>query len=524
MKQNFYFCKFSTRFLLSALCLFTFGGAFSQSTFGYKYGVTAGSGWYHPLEKTYDGGYVAIGFEETGVNNYDFFLFKVNENGDTLWAKTFGGPMNDWGFTVHETSDHGFILMGTTISFGAGNIDALLVKTDSTGNVTWSKSYGGPEEDHGRNAIQTSDGGFLLAGQTFSFGALFGDAFLIKTDAAGDTLWTKMYGGSQGDAAWSMVETSQHAYVILGATNSFGFFSPAAIYLAAADQNGNFAWTKTFSDSTTHGGFVIDKTSDGGFIISGDAANGGEDAYLLKLDSLGDMEWNKTYGKSYSDLAYTCRETNDHGFILTGLTTNPSTTFTDLLIIKTDSSGTMMWNNTIGDTAYERGLGIEETSDGGYMISGEIYSQKKIYVLKTDSLGRTGCNESPAQLTEGVPATQISFPPTVFTNGNFIVTDDILTTRQGTSVQLQCSGNSIGENSSAQNFIHIFPNPSSGTVSIVSESEIDELNIYNAMGQLICHSRPGKKTYALVPECRGVYFLSVQTRTGITTQKVIVQD
>jgi hypothetical protein len=173
-----------------------------------------------------------------GAGSADIFLIKTYANGNIIWAKTYGGTNSDEAYSVHQTSDGGYIVAGATYSFGAGNYDIFLMKTDANGNVIWAKTYGGTSTDYAYSVQQTSDGGYIVAGYTASFGAGSGDIFLIKTDANGNVQWAKTYGGIGWDLAYSVQQTSDGGYIVAGLTISFGAGN-YDIFLIKTDANGN---------------------------------------------------------------------------------------------------------------------------------------------------------------------------------------------------------------------------------------------------------------------------------------------
>ncbi|MFZ8835339.1 MAG: hypothetical protein ACO2O5_14280, partial [Candidatus Caldipriscus sp.] len=148
--------------------------------------------------------------------------YSHNPMSATYFAKTYGGTDDDGAYSVQQTSDGGYIVAGYTASFGAGSWDIFLIKTDANGNIQWAKTYGGTDEDRAHSVQQTSDGGYIVAGVTFSFGTGYSDAFLVKTDANGNIVWAKTYGGTYSDYAYSVQQTSDGGYIVAGHTNSFG--------------------------------------------------------------------------------------------------------------------------------------------------------------------------------------------------------------------------------------------------------------------------------------------------------------
>jgi hypothetical protein len=189
------------------------------------------------VQQTSDGGYIVAGYTYSfGAGGDDIFLIKTYANGNLQWAKTYGGTWDDWARSVRQTSDGGYIVAGFTGSFGAGGDDIFLIKTDANGNISWAKTYGGTYSDYAYSVQQTSDGGYIVAGYTYSFGAGDYDIFLIKTDANGNVQWAKTYGGTSDDWAFSVQQISDGGYIVAGYTGSFGV---GGAFLVKTDANGN---------------------------------------------------------------------------------------------------------------------------------------------------------------------------------------------------------------------------------------------------------------------------------------------
>ncbi len=314
---------------------------------------------------------------------------------DTLWTRTFGGFENDFCWSVEQTSDGGFILGGTTLSFGAFQEDMYLVKTDAQGSQEWFKIIGGLGQDHCNSVQQTSDGGYILGGGTSSFGVDLGDFYLIKTDANGDTVWTQAFGEDElFENCTSVSQTADGGY-IAGGDRLDTLTKESEIYLVKVDALGNLEWELTFSMSTGDFCKSVQQTADGGYVLGGttDAfgANHGE-MYLLKIDHLGNQEWVRTYGGAYPDLCKAIQQTTDGGFILGGHTLPLEGRSSDLYVVKTDPLGNAEWERTYGDYACCEYLNsLQQTTDGGYILAGDCVADTitfyQINVVKIDDQG-----------------------------------------------------------------------------------------------------------------------------------------
>jgi predicted secreted protein len=316
------------------------------------------------------------------------------------WEQTYGGTKSQEAFCVIQTSDGGYALAGFTESYGAGAANFWLVKTDASGNEQWTRTYGGSKDDEARCVIQTSDGGYALAGYTTSFGAGGADFWLVKTDARGNELWAKTYGGPGDDVAYSVVQTSDGGYALAGYTTLAA--GNTNYWLVRTDSDGNEVWNKTFGGGGDDVCYSMIKTDDGGFALAGKTSSfsiGFSDLWLVKTDAYGNEIWNQTYGGYFDNLAYSVIQTSDEGYALAGTTDAAGAGGVDMFLVKANSTGDEAWNKTYGGPGYEEAWSVVQTKpDGGYALGGSTTSYgaggSDFWLVKTDSNGNTLWNQT----------------------------------------------------------------------------------------------------------------------------------
>jgi len=269
---------------------------------------------------------------------------KFDSSGELSWAKTVGGTNHDRSNSAFQTSDGGYISAGWTNSFGAGYDDLFLVKFDSLGEVSWAKTVGGVNYDEGSSVFQTSDGGYIVTGYTESFGAGSFDFVFLRFDSAGNLSWAKTVGGIGDDKGFSVSQTSDGGYIVTGYTGSYGAGS-LDLFLLRFDSEGNLSWAKTVGGTGDDRGYSVSQTSDGGYIVTGYTESFGAGAYdfwLLKFDSSGELSWVKTVGGTGNDGGYLVSQTSDSGYIITGETNSFGAGGFDTLLLKFNSSGNIL--------------------------------------------------------------------------------------------------------------------------------------------------------------------------------------
>lgn len=322
------------------------------------------------VQQTRDGGYVAVGY--TG-NTYsaDAWLIKTDADGNGS-IKSLGSSR--FALSVQQTDDDGYIIAGQTTD----SEDAWLMKVDADGNPGWEKTFGGSSMDRASSAQQTNDGGYIVAGWTNSYGAGQDDGWLIKTDANGivEDDWPKTFGGPGGDEFYKVQQTPDDGYIIVGVTKSFGAGNWDG-WLIKTDADGNEDWSETFGWASEDWTVSLDQTLDGGYIIAGWTSwygAGHNDVWLIKTDADGNAEWDKTFGGPNYDRANSVQQTADGGYIIAGWNSSYGAGSDDVWLIKTDSNGNKLWDKTFGGPNLDRANSVQQTTDGGYIIAGETSS------------------------------------------------------------------------------------------------------------------------------------------------------
>jgi hypothetical protein len=376
---------FTVLFLLIALT----GVSSAQQSFERTYGgIRYDISW--DVQQTSDSGYIIAGTTSSyGAGIADVYLIKTNELGDTLWTKTYGGSSYESGYPVQQTSDGGYIVAGSTSSFGAGSYDVYLIRTNDLGDTLWTRTYGGSNSDVAYSVQQTSDGGYIVTGFTNSLGAGSSDVYLIKTNDLGDTLWTRTYGDTLSDTGSSVQQTSDGGYIIAGYSSSFGAGDVDA-YLVRTNGVGDTLWTKTYGGNGDDYSHSVQQTQDGGYIISGTTSSfdaGSFDVYLIRTNDIGDTLWTRTFGGSDTDEGVSVDQTTDGGFVVFGYRDFVDLGTGDVYVIRTDASGDTLWTKTYGGNDTDIGIGGQVTTDGGVVITGYTFSfgdSAQVYLIHDD--------------------------------------------------------------------------------------------------------------------------------------------
>ena len=309
--------------LVSFTCLPAAGGSSPQEEWNRTFGGTD-AGFASSVQQTADGGYIVAGRTGSLENNTSARLIKVDPAGNREWQRAFGGTgLNEAG-SVQQTADGGYIVAGCTSSFGADELDVWLIKTDRKGIEEWNRTFGGTDWNFALSVHQTADGGYIAAGRTET-GSLGGNgsAMLIKVDPAGNREWQRAFGETGNDVANSVQQTADGGYIVAGDT--YGYGAGGSFWLIKTDSSGVEEWQRAFGETWLDEASSVQQTADGGYIVAGDTYGfgaGGSDFWLIKTDSSGVEEWRKTFGGTGDDVANSVQQTADGGYIVAGYTSS----------------------------------------------------------------------------------------------------------------------------------------------------------------------------------------------------------
>ena len=349
------------------------------------------------IEATTDGGYIVVGSTSSNSSgNTDIYLLKVDSNCNYLWSYALGGTNNDWGYSIKQTFDKGFIIAATSNSYGNGGYDAVLMKRDSLGNYEWKKTYGGNDWDFAYSVVQTYDSGFVFCGETYNNTNGYSDVYIVKTNPLGDTLWTRTYGGTLIDKGNSVIETSDSNLVVAGITNTIT--DSTQIYIIKLTPNGTLLWDSIYGDSLYENANQIIETYDGGFAIIGGTSSVDpgidESIYLFKINTNGNFLWQQTFGydpftPGKNDEGVSIKEMLNGDLLLLSNAEKHGGGLHDISLIRVNSGG--WWLGiamTIGSSNEEIPNSLTNGKNGNILIAGKISTQNNedIMLVRLDTI------------------------------------------------------------------------------------------------------------------------------------------
>lgn len=479
------------------------------------------------------------------------------------WEKSYGSSWLEFARSVQQTSDYGFIMVGASqfadndVSVNYGSNDYWVVKTDSLGNIEWEKSYGGSESDYALSVQQTTDGGYVVIGNSKSndvdvsghHGSVSAnDIWLIKLDALGNLLWEKSYGGISEETASYIQQTTDGGYIFTGSSSVVDgdvttFNGGMSDYwVVKIDGLGNILWQKSYGGNGTDEANSVQQTQNGGYVVAGvssssngDISNpkGSNDYWVIMLDSIGGILWEKSYGGSGADLAKSIRQTNDGGFVIVGeslssdgdVTVNP----TSLWLIKIDNNAGLLWQRgfSVGISWQAKDV-IEISSDGGFLIASGVNANfNDISVIKTDSLGNldwqkqlggSGSDEPVAfrEITGGryvVFAVSDSFDGDI---NNPVGADDYWLVKLDAVV-------GVNKTNLPKKDVIIYPNPTQGIFQIITKGLIHQFTIINSIGKVVMQQQLNQESVSIdignYP--KGFYVVKLKMENETIINKII---
>lgn len=480
----------------------------AQTTFHKSYLNGSNFSGYKVFEKP--DGYVICGTGYIGsIFGYSPFMLKTDLNGDTLWVRTYTGIDLWQTIAADQTSDGGYVIVGSTKNTGAGSEDIFLLKTDSAGNILWSKAYGGPDNDMGVSVQLTSDGGYMIAGTTDNFGGVPFKTILIKTNSSGSVQWSETIDGGYGnDYALNAIQTSDGNYAVFSKIN----FSSTLRYptIIKIDTSGNLLWSKEYTGGNINFDYGC-QTSDGGFIVTGSGTPGSWDyAACLKTDGSGNITWSRIYQFTVSDAGTSLKEIQG-GYCVGGYyNAYPPAGSPKAFMMKIDTLGDPVWaKGYYHGNDYEAVHSIVPTVDDGFILTGS--RNESAVLIKTDSYGSSGCHETAVNPILYYPSIAPANYTLYKTPVNPVVTPFSFNQSDTPGTVLTfCFLDNISE-AGLNSLVKLFPNPSSGQVNISGLDSPSQLNVYDIFGRrLLSENLTGDQSHITISDfSRGTYFAEI---------------
>lgn len=454
--------------ILIAVFLLPFGElgkGFAQTLQCSSYYGSANPDFANAVKQESDSIFIVAGYTNTNAGYWNTYLLKVDAFCNLLWETTLVNAISEKSFDLIIAKDAGYIMVGDAYNTTLSTLDALVTKTDSSGNLLWRKNIGGTNNELFYSIVENNDSSLVATGYTDTYGAGLSDFYIVKMDNDGNTLWQKTYGGTGKELAMSICKTNNKGYAVTGYTLSYGS-GGKDFWLLRLNENGDTLWSKTYGGIQDDTGYEVQQTQDGGFIIAGyttSFGNGGN-ALVVKTDSLGNLQWQKDYGGYYFDQLFSVKETTGGNYIMAGHTASSGNGMQDVWVVKINQYGDTLWTKTYGGTNDDQAEQAIITSTGNYVVVGN-----------TKSFGN-GLNDA-YFLHISDTSTIANIQQTVLEQYNF----------------------------------SIYPNPSTGKV-ILTTTESSTIEIYNVLGEKILSSpiRGGREVALdLSGNPAGIYYYSI---------------
>ena len=343
--------------------------------------------------QTADGGYISAGNTSTlGNQNGDVLLLKIDESGIEQWIHSLTFSPSDRANMVLESSESGYIIIGNTISPLNESKDILVLKTNQSGHVEWFNRYGSNEDQEGHYILSLTNGGYIICGQSIDENTGFNMLYLLKIDSDGSEVWEQTFGGNREDHGYSIIKSNDGSFLITGMTENSGDMSGDA-WLLKVDLDGNEIWQQTYGGTGVDLSRSLVNTGDG-YIMVGNTSSygsGNNDVFVIKVNLEGTQEWSNTYGGGGTDIGRAIIKTNDGSFVIAGYTDSfGENSGFNVWLLKIDALGNLLWDKTFGGDGNDRALSVNQSLDGGLVLTGfsnSIDSASDILIIKTDDKG-----------------------------------------------------------------------------------------------------------------------------------------
>ncbi|MEO0141407.1 MAG: hypothetical protein ABIM88_07680 [candidate division WOR-3 bacterium] len=460
------------------------------SEFAMAYGGP-GSDYAYSLIRTGDRGFALVGATYSGgAGGADLLVIRLDSIGNIVWAKAYGGPGNDLGYSVAEMPDGGLAIVGETRSFGSGGLDILVIRTDPTGNILWARTYGGPLDDQAQSVIVTADSGFAITGISRSYGAGNGDCILLRLNSNGALSWARAYGGSGLDLGASIIESSDGGFLVAGYAFVGGLDEQADIMVIKTNSSGGVSWARLYGGPSSDYARGASETSSGDFIVAGSTYSFGSGEYdfmVMKINPSGSIIWARSFGDLDMDYAQGVVSTPEGGCVVVGQTQNYGAGLNDFMFLRLDSYGSLFWARTFGGPNADYPKAIVPTSDGGFAIAGYSYSfgagAYDAVVLRLDSLGQYENCTMDCQPNMSIPSPSFSVISTGATVNPSASSPSLTVTPISLSTTVVCRPFYIWEEGTAEGRL-IFSYPVSGGAGFVSSTEAI-IRVFSVDGKLV---------------------------------------
>lgn len=484
---------------------------------------------------TDDGGFLLTGATASfGAGANDMHLIRTNALGEVLWTRTYGGQFNEIGFRALAMPDGGFTVMGETDNSWGGLLDHYIVRVDATGELLWSRRIGGIGNDNGADIIATPDGGFLITGNSGTFGTR--RLMVAKLSGTGELLWNTQVGGSSNDGGRAIAAAPGGGAIVAGYTDSF-ITTGRNLFMVRINDQGTVVWSRSIGNGGATQAFGITATPNGEWMITGRTTNGPggvENVLLVRMSDSGDVLWAKSYGGPDGDSGNAVEAAENGGYLVAGLARGyQQATVRDAMLMRVDENGEVLWTRLYGGPASAEGFQDLARLENGYVAVGYASVQPfgfSTYLVRTDLEGTSGCDELDIVWT-AVDAGLTVSSPTLLVSSLNIVGNDTPTEpgSGGSSLDVFCMNNTTGIYSHVNDVaaMRLMPNPANDHVQVEFDeipAATDILHITNAMGQLVRSHRAQGRTHVLdvsdLP--KGLYHVQFHDARGRTTQRLVV--